>query len=170
MWEDCDGQKQRWWDGKSRPQNVWEELARQIWKDRHEFQEAAGFEYWCNIITDQKSLPWHIDKDELEYEKQHNLITPLMGAVYYGMDHKFNEGTGLLHLIDADVEDNPLDFEYERRNEVVEVRPLFNRMIIFNASKWHRVTGVYHGSRYTFAVNANRHKPEIYDRGKKFRK
>jgi hypothetical protein len=80
------------------------------------------------------------NSDELEYEKQHNLITPLMGAVYYGMDHKFNEGTGLLHLIDADVEDNPLDFEYERRNEVVEVRPLFNRMIIFNASKWHRGT------------------------------
>ena len=63
-----------------------------------------------------------------------------MGAVYYGMDHKFNEGTGLLHLIDADVEDNPLDFEYERRNEVVEVRPLFNRLIHFNASKWHRGT------------------------------
>ena len=58
------GQPPRWWDGKSPPENLWEELARQIWKDRHEFQEAAGFEYWCNIITDQKNLPWHIDKGE----------------------------------------------------------------------------------------------------------
>ncbi len=61
-----------------------------------------------------------------------------MGAVYYGMNHQFDEGSGMLHLIDADANDNPHDFEYERRSEVVEVAPIFNRMITFNASKWHR--------------------------------
>lgn len=159
VWEACDKDNLRWWDGKSKPKNIWEQLAKQIWEDRDEFQTAAGFEYWCNIIQDQKNLPWHIDKDEAEFAKNDKLITPLMGAVYYGFDHHFDKGTGMLHLVDADVNDNPLDFEYERRSEVLEISPEFNRMIMFNASKWHRVTGVTNGARYTFAVNADRLKP-----------
>lgn len=174
VWEDCNKANLRWWDGKSKPANIWEELAKTIWEDRYEFQVAAGFEYWCNVIRDQKNLPWHIDKgeelkrllgfilefsidgkrynsnvslsksnilwhsDEAEYELNDNLITPLMGAVYYGMDHHFDQGTGMLHLVDADVNDNPHDFEYERRNEVLEIHPEFNRMVMFNVSKWHR--------------------------------
>ena len=78
--------------------------------------------------------------DEAEFAKNDKLITPLMGAVYYGFDHHFDKGTGMLHLVDADVNDNPLDFEYERRSEVLEISPEFNRMIMFNASKWHRGT------------------------------
>lgn len=170
VWEDCNKANLRWWDGKSKPANIWEELAKTIWEDRYEFQVAAGFEYWCNVIRDQKNLPWHIDKDEAEYELNDNLITPLMGAVYYGMDHHFDQGTGMLHLVDADVNDNPHDFEYERRNEVLEIHPEFNRMVMFNVSKWHRVTGVYNGARYTFAVNANMHKPEILTKSGKVNK
>lgn len=65
VWEACDKDNLRWWDGKSKPKNIWEQLAKQIWEDRDEFQTAAGFEYWCNIIQDQKNLPWHIDKGKV---------------------------------------------------------------------------------------------------------
>mmetsp|Transcript_7490 Transcript_7490/g.9539 ORF Transcript_7490/g.9539 Transcript_7490/m.9539 type:complete len:100 (+) Transcript_7490:199-498(+) len=76
--------------------------------------------------------------DEYELQVNQRLVTPLMGAVYYGMDHHFDEGTGILQLVDADINDNPRDFEHERRGEVVEITPKFNRMIMFNATKWHR--------------------------------
>jgi len=162
LWNSCNKADAMWWDGKSKPANVWEELAKKIWEERYEFQIAAGFEYWCNIIKHDRDLPWHIDKDEDELKLNRNLITPLMGSVYYGFDHHFDKCTGHLLLVDADVIDNPLDFDYKRRNEVVEVEPKFNRMVMFNASKWHRVTGVKNGltPRYTFAVNANSHKPD----------
>jgi len=138
VWKACDEANERWWDGKTKPENIWEQLSKKIWQDRDEFQVAVGFEYWCNIIKDEVFLPWHIDKDEYELQVNQRLVTPLMGAVYYGMDHHFDEGTGILQLADADINDNPRDFEHERRGEVVEITPKFNRMIMFNATKWHR--------------------------------
>mmetsp|Transcript_15255 Transcript_15255/g.22344 ORF Transcript_15255/g.22344 Transcript_15255/m.22344 type:complete len:242 (+) Transcript_15255:108-833(+) len=164
VWKECDRSGARWWDGKTEPSNVWEQLSQKIWKDRWEYTQAAGFEYWCNIVKDKKNVPWHIDKDEAALRDHKRLITPLMGAVYYGFNHDGHFSGGLLQLIDADVGDNPLNYDLKhggrRSNEVLEVTPNFNRLVLFNASKWHRVTGVYHGTRYTFAVNANRHKPK----------
>ena len=65
-------------------------------------------------------------------------------------------------LTDADIDQtSPFLYDYEENNEVVKVEPLFNRMVIFNASKWHRVETKFTGKRYTFAVNANRHRPKV---------
>ncbi len=64
VWDACNKANARWWDGKSKPSNVWEELAKKIWEDRYEFQIAAGFEYWCNVVSSSRHLPWHIDKGE----------------------------------------------------------------------------------------------------------
>ena len=62
IWEECDKSGARWWDGKSKPANIWEALSKKIWEDRPEFETAAGFEYWCNLVKNKKTLPWHIDK------------------------------------------------------------------------------------------------------------
>ncbi|GFH52515.1 hypothetical protein CTEN210_08991 [Chaetoceros tenuissimus] len=141
--------------------NIWEELSKEIWQHRPEYETAVGFEYWCNIISEKRSLPWHIDKDEYELHENDELVTPIMGAVYYGFDHTF-KGSGHLMLIDADIEQtSPFLYNYEDNKEVVNVEPLLNRMVIFNASKWHRVETNFTGKRYTFAVNANRHRPKV---------
>jgi len=161
IWEDCDLAGPKWWNGKTKPKNIWEELSKKIWEERSEFDIAAGFEYWCNILSDGESLPWHIDKDEAEFEKSDNLITPLKGAVYFGLDHQFDKGGGHFYLIDADTRHNPNEFDTARRDEIVAIASGFNRLIHFNASKWHRVSAVKGGKRYTFAVNANSHKPKI---------
>lgn len=90
----------------------------------------------------------------------HVIMTKIIqGAVYYGYDHHF-EGSGELLLIDADVEDNPFAFDHERRDEIISLEPSFNRLIVFNASKWHKVAPITSGKRYTLAVNANSHKPK----------
>jgi Rps23 Pro-64 3,4-dihydroxylase Tpa1-like proline 4-hydroxylase len=66
-----------------------------------------------------------------------------------------------LQLVDADATGNPLVFDTTRRDEVVAIEPIFNRMILFNASKWHKVTPITSGKRYSLAVNANSHKPKV---------
>eukprot|EP01083_Nonionella_stella_P295648 1004732_1 len=115
---------------------------------------------------------WHIDKDEEDYNQNNKLVTPVMGAVFYGFKHDNTFDGGLLQLVDADIYDDPLQFESVRKHEVVEIKPNFNRMIIFNATKWHKVTNVrpvagnMAGIRYAFAVNANRQKPKRLSSGK----
>lgn len=34
LWEDCSGKGEGWWDGKSEPKNIFEEISREIWKVR----------------------------------------------------------------------------------------------------------------------------------------
>ncbi len=144
------------WDGKSVPKNMWEELAFRMWSSRPEFQEAVGFEYWCQIIEEDANLYWHIDKDEEAMEYDNKLVTPLLGSVFYGFNHDGKFKDGKLVLVDAAFDQNPLEF---KRNEMKEIDAKFNRLVYFNASLFHRVSTVTGGARYSFAVNALRHIP-----------
>lgn len=148
-WKACDAMDPRWWDGHSQPQNMWEELSKRIWISRPEYEVSDGFEYWCNILNDNKMLPWHIDKDE----DASDLITPLMGAVYYGYNHDGKFVGGKLWTVDSQWNDDP------RKADIVPIDPNYNRLVIFNASLWHRVSDVESGERYTFAVNALKQRP-----------
>jgi hypothetical protein len=153
-WAECDKEDPRWWDGQSEPENMWEELSKRIWSSRPEFKDAVGFEYWCNILHVGKELPWHIDKDEDAMRDYDSLVTPLLGAVYYGFNHDKKYDGGKLWIVDAQWDDDPLEYESLRRHELREIDANYNRLIYFNASLWHRVSGVTSGARYTFAVNA----------------
>ncbi len=153
-WKKCDGLDPRFWDGKSEPKNMWEELSKKIWMSRPEFNEAVGFEYWCNIIKAGQDLSWHIDKDETAMKESFRLITPLFGAVYYGFNHDDKFTGGKLWTVDAQFGDDPHEYEGIRRKEIVEFNADFDRLIFFNASLWHKVSDVTSGKRYTFAVNA----------------
>ena len=88
--------------------------------------------------------------------ESHELVTPLHGAVYYGHNHDNKFTGGKLWTVDAQVDDNPYEYEGIRRKEVVEYSADFDRLIFFNASLWHKVSDVKSGKRYTFAVNALR--------------
>ena len=161
LWEECDRGESKWWDGTSDPKNVWEVISKRIWEGRPEFGKAAGFEYWCNIMSDGVSLDWHVDKDEEELQNTGDLMMPIMGAVYYGFNHDGQYSGGQLHTVDAEWYEDPLEFDFSRKrhDEVMSIDAHFNRLVIFNASLWHRVTDVHGGLRYTFAVNALTHVP-----------
>ncbi len=154
VWNKCDNVDPRFWDGKSEPKNMWEELAKKIWISRPEFKDAVGFEYWCNIIHAGQELPWHIDKDETAMKESFALVTPLLGAVYYGFNHDDKFTGGKLWTVDAQLDDDPLEYEGARKKEIIEYNADFDRLIYFNASLWHKVSDVKSGKRYTFAVNA----------------
>lgn len=169
IWTECDQGVPQWWDGKTEPKNLWEELSKKIWMSRPEYAEAVGFEYWCNILTPIKKLYWHIDKDEEAMQDSFELITPLFGAVYYGFDHDGLFDGGKLWLVDAEIGDSVTQYESEWRDELTEVDAKYNRLIYFNASLWHRVSDVTRGARYTFAVNAMHSLPtRLHDKKKKY--
>jgi hypothetical protein len=152
LWRECMQKGTKWWDGKSQPQNLWEILAGKIWFPRPESDGATGFEYWCNILEKDTPLAWHVDKDEEVWEKRGELRYPTMGAVFYGYPHTF-EG-GYLEMIDADVHDLLPYVREGDHGDIARIRAEYNRMVILNVSKWHRVSDILdHGERYTFAVN-----------------
>ncbi|KAL7575798.1 hypothetical protein ACA910_003125 [Epithemia clementina (nom. ined.)] len=140
--------------------NIWEDLAFQIWKDQPEMmvmsstrvqrQLATGLEYWCNILTPNTPLQWHVDKDEVLYERpqHHSLRTPTMGAVYYGYPHSLRGG--YLEILNYGALVAAPD---EAGREIERIRPEYNRLVYLNVSNWHSVSPLYIGSRYTFAVN-----------------
>mmetsp|Transcript_143 Transcript_143/g.239 ORF Transcript_143/g.239 Transcript_143/m.239 type:complete len:244 (-) Transcript_143:28-759(-) len=155
IWTECRDYSEtiigtRWWDGKSEPENVWEILAGKIWSSRPEADGASGFEYWCNILEKDSPLAWHVDRDEHMQNNQGVMRYPTMGAVFYGYPHTF-EG-GYLETLNAGVtEVNP--FELPENSPVPRVKAEYNRLVILNVTKWHRVSPVESGQRYTLAVN-----------------
>ena len=62
--ENTRGKHTHWMDWDSEPRNLMERVAVHLWKDEPivQAQKPAGFEIWCNILTPEGPLVWHIDK------------------------------------------------------------------------------------------------------------
>ena len=101
LWRACDkitkGATRFWYMHKTEsPKNVFEEMAVQIYRNTPYWDQAASFEYWCNVLEVNEEendaerlrrgaeLHWHTDRDEDILERERRLVTPLRGAVYYG--------------------------------------------------------------------------------------
>lgn len=156
VWEPMLG-KFHWWSGwwKEAPRNNWEAVIQNIWKNRGVEQQIAGFEYWCNILSadsETDHLGWHRDKDEALKAAQGKTVCPAMGTVFYGFPHKI-EG-GFLELACDDT-----------FNDVERIAPIYNRLVIFDASRQHRVTRVYRGQRYGLQINLWVEKPMTFAHG-----
>lgn len=132
----------RWWRGKSDPRNVWEELIKHIWGHIN-LDDIAGFEYWANICSSNNELDWHQDKDEKLYMDHKITVSPKVSTVYYGFESEF-EG-GFLEIA--------LQGEMSPKKMTERIFPLFNRIVIFDPSRWHRVTPIESGHRFGFQVN-----------------
>jgi hypothetical protein len=146
-------QQTRWYSGwwKQRATNIWHDLIYKIWKDVPRITEAKGFEYWGNTLGEgfERGLGVHKDKDEILRDRTGEIVTPTLGAVYYPYPSMF-EG-GYLEIFNDD------DFDKKER-----LAPVFNRLVVFNPSHYHRVTPVYHGYRRAFVVNVwMDHLPEV---------
>ena len=149
--------KYNWWDGwwKTEPRNIMEELIKIIWKTLSPVEnKIAGFEYWSNIHSKQQKLDWHADKDEKLLIEKNELSSPRIGHIYYVTTEKLDGG--YLELSNSKIT------EKIHHNKIERVKPIENRLIMFDPSKAHRVTEIISGSRRAFLANAWEKKPHTF--------
>eukprot|EP00977_Amphora_coffeiformis_P011607 scaffold2782_cov182-Amphora_coffeaeformis.AAC.37 len=151
LWKECSQADSFWMDAHQRPQNVWEELALEIWASREISQKAVGYEYWCNELEPDYPLTWHIDKDEILFKNKDILSTPTLGAVYYGYPHVVQGG--YLEILKPTGIDPIYVHPENAGGQVERIYPEYNRLVILNVSGWHRVSPISFGQRYALAVN-----------------
>lgn len=154
-WQKLQSAGLSWWDGwwEAPPADGWQSLIYKIWSPNIQPNEIAGFEYWCNILTpEHDGLDWHFDKDETLAKSEKKIVTPLMGTVFYGFPHEF-DGGGDLEIAKSASSDE------KHFSRVERIRALHNRLIIFDASKLHRVTPFTSGVRVGLQINLWSEKP-----------
>jgi len=144
-----------WWD--SPIETLRHELIHKIWGEKCPMQfngiTCAGFEHWIGRYgegQDWQYLDTHKDKDETLYEKTGEFVYPKIGTVFYPIDHKVEGGELMVYSGDEyPTDDTPADI----------ILPKYNRLIIFDASKWHCVKEITKGTRYAIAINLWDKKP-----------
>ena len=107
-----------------------------------------GFEYWTGIQSAKAhdevwddGLPIHFDKDEAWWQQTGEVVTPVIGSIYYPEGQDF-EGGDLMVYTDGQ----------DSTPEIVKAKP--NRFIIFGAGQDpHMVTTVTRGKRHALAIN-----------------
>jgi hypothetical protein len=109
--------------------------------------QINGFEYWTGIQTanpelgHKNVLGTHYDKDEAWFAKTGEIVTPVIGTVFYPGIEEFEGG-------DLAVYTDGLD----KSPEIVKAKP--NRLIIFQAGQdVHEVLPVTKGTRHAIAIN-----------------
>ena len=143
-----------WWNGEgwNEPKSTQQELVKHIWGIHCAYPDSFqvnGFEYWTGVYGDghpNTDLGQHYDKDEKHWletggENGGEVLKPMMGTIYYPVEHSFDGGF-------LEIYSNGTDKDPER------IDAKFNRLIIFDAGEHlHRVTQVSNGVRYAIAIN-----------------
>lgn len=157
MWENMPAYN--WWGGwwRSAPTNPLEELIRRIWEGQVPENEIAGFEYWFNALTEDRVLKWHRDCDEALRRREGRYVCPTMGNVYYVLVKDVVGGFMELSSMKALNEVETSDLE--------RIRPVENRLVIFDPSQWHRVSRLFHGKRLALQANIWGEKPSTFALG-----
>ncbi len=143
-----------WWDGwwKNEPSNICEQFIKIVWTQFGNIEnKIAGFEYWSNAHQKGGGLNWHVDKDEKLLKEKNELVMPNMGLVYYARSEDLNGG--YLEIANSSDRNNVDPTKIER------LRPIENRLIIFNPSFPHRVSEIKGGKRRAIIVNSWPTKP-----------
>ena len=146
-----------WWDGwwKTKPRNIMEVVIEMIWKKYANFEtNVAGFEYWSNLSGPNMNLGWHVDMDIRNYLENKTLIMPTSGHIYY--TESLNVEGGYLEISNLP---NSLDPNLEK---IEKIRPVENRLIMFDPSQRHRVAKVISGKRRAFLANIWVKKPKTF--------
>ena len=126
------------------PRTPWEEIALYILHhpatDLEKFKPGR-LEYWSNTLTPGDELDWHQDKDEAYAEETGIVVNPLIGTIFYGYPHEVHGG--YLEVVNRKGASQDLE----------RIEPVYNRLVIFDVSKFHRVAPIIEGERYGFQVN-----------------
>ena len=157
-----------WWQASSPSVTLRHKLIDYIWmQGRVPMPESyAGFEHWIGIYdsTGKKSsveqqdltgedycqgeqvfdLVHHMDKDEAHWHKTGEIVSPSIGCIYYPPIGEQCEG-GFLRIYDT------LDVDYSAPYELI--KPVQNRLIVFNPGQLHAVQKTTKGLRYAIAIN-----------------
>jgi len=146
-----------WWGGpwNSQASTLKQRLIEEIWIKnspwdfpRYNPITLSGFEYWTGKYSpsdvdddSNDNLIMHYDKDEPHWQSTGEIITPLMGSVFYPKPMDIDGG--YLEI-----------FSKGREMEPERIEAKYNRLIIFPAGEHiHRVTTVTRGTRYAIAIN-----------------
>jgi hypothetical protein len=146
----------KWYDGwwNSPATNTAKKVIQYAWGEHCPISrvfEIAGFEYWTGIqkakLDNGEKDGWndflepHFDKDEAWHKKTGEIVTPIIGSVYYPEGQEFEGGE--LHVY-SDGSNMP--------PEIIKAKP--NRFIIFQAGQHvHTVKTVTKGTRRALAIN-----------------
>ena len=144
-----------WWERE--PETLREELIKYIWGDNSPLNmevEITGFEHWtgsqsASDVNKEDHLKQHFDKDEDLWHFTGEVKRPVIGTVYYPIDHDIDGGQ--LQIWDTK------EVDFDSPFEMISPKP--NRLIIFDAGQLHRVTQVTRGTRYAVAINLWDYKP-----------
>lgn len=146
-----------WWGGpwNSPASTLKQRLIEEIWIKnspwdfpRYNPIILSGFEYWtgqysASDVNDnhKDNLVIHYDKDEPLWRETGEIVTPLMGTVFYP--------------VPMDIDGGYLEiFSKGREGEIERIHAKYNRLVIFEAGKYlHRVSPVTRGLRSAIAIN-----------------
>lgn len=146
-----------WWDGwwQSAPSNPLEQTIQCIWQGQIPEDRFAGFEYWFNALTENSTLDWHRDCDESLRRREGRYVCPMLGNVYYVISQ--DVVGGLLELSDSAA------FAEVETSELERIKPVENRLVIFNPSLFHRVSRLVRGKRLALQVSVWHEKPRTFE-------
>jgi hypothetical protein len=144
----------RWWDGWKvvAAETLRQRLIQEIFGERcpsriakQLLPQAAGFEHWVGQFIGGSEANYqlraHRDRDESHFVQTNTDKFPLIGAVFYPIDHQI-EG-GYLTIFNDDRDDGPFEL----------IAPRFNRLVIFDASILHCIGPMTTGRRTAIAIN-----------------
>jgi len=146
-----------WWD-RSIVQipTLKQRLIEAIWAENCPISksfELNGFEYWTGIQSDsvdsghKDTLPVHYDKDEALFAQTGEIVTPVIGTVFYPGIEEFEGGDLAIYTDGAD-----------STPEIIKAKP--NRLIIFGAGDYiHEVKPITKGTRHAIAINLWKERP-----------
>ena len=149
----------KWWGGwwNTEANNTTKKIIQYVWGDHCPISSSFtidGFEYWtghqsASSVDDgwDDVLELHFDKDEAWFQKTGEVVSPVIGSVYYPPGQDFDGGD--LAVYTGGQDSTP---------EIVKAKP--NRFIIFQAGQdLHTVQQVTRGTRNAIAINLWENEP-----------
>ena len=150
-----------WWNNPAN--NTTKKVIEYVWGPNCPISKSYnidGFEYWTGIQSAKDvdtrwkdGLPIHFDKDEAWWKETGEVISPVIGSVYYPAGQDFDGGELAVYTDGRD--SSP---------EVVKAKP--NRFVIFKAGHdLHMVNTVTRGIRNAIAINLWENEPYSKQKG-----
>ena len=148
-----------------------------------------------NTQTEKQTLEWHKDKDEKLFETSRKFLTCITGHILYvrvedlegGFLEISSDANPFVRINREQIANQPAQYEDLgempnpwtiettapsasidlgfKRAHIERIKPIENRLIVFDPSKWHRVSKVSRGRRKAFLSNAWLKKPKTFDNG-----
>lgn len=150
-----------WWNNPAN--NITKKIIQYVWGENCPISKSYsinGFEYWTGIQTAKDvdtrwndELPIHFDKDEAWWKETGEVVSPIIGSVYYPAGQDFDGGELSVYTDGRD-----------STPEVVKAKP--NRFVIFKAGHdLHMVNTVTRGTRNAIAINLWEKEPYSKQKG-----